>query len=52
MQTLRALLHFKTFVFLTAVVLFVVVAGIAVTLKYTVDYLLYWDATASAESWA
>ena len=33
-------------------VLFFVVFGVGVILKATVDYLLYWDATASAESWA
>src|SRR3984957_14394765 len=27
-------------------------AGVGVVLKKTVDYLLYWDATAAAESWA
>jgi diguanylate cyclase (GGDEF)-like protein len=32
------------------VVLFVV--GVGAVLKTTVDYLLYWDATAAAESWA
>src|SRR5580704_2455800 len=26
--------------------------GVGLVLKSTVDYLLYWDATASAESWA
>src|ERR1700681_3763627 len=34
-----------------SVVLFFVV-GVAEVLKATVDYLLYWDATAAAESWA
>lgn len=33
-------------------VLFLVVVGVGVILKATVDNLLYWDATASAESWA
>lgn len=33
-------------------VLFFVVFGVGVILKATVDYLLYWDATTSAESWA
>jgi len=28
------------------------VGGVGVTLKTTVDYLLYWDATGAAESWA
>jgi diguanylate cyclase (GGDEF)-like protein len=32
------------------VVLFVI--GVGAVLKTTVDYLLYWDATAAAESWA
>ena len=27
-------------------------AGVGLVLKKTVDYLLYWDATAAAESWA
>src|SRR6202021_3058722 len=26
--------------------------GVGLVLKKTVDYLLYWDATAAAESWA
>jgi len=30
----------------------VVVVGVGAVLKTTVDYLLYWDATAAAESWA
>ncbi len=33
-------------------VLILVVFGVGVVLKTTVDYLLYWDATTSAESWA
>ena len=28
------------------------VGGVGMILKTTVDYLLYWDATAAAESWA
>jgi diguanylate cyclase (GGDEF)-like protein len=30
----------------------IVAAGVGAVLKTTVDYLLYWDATAAAESWA
>jgi diguanylate cyclase (GGDEF)-like protein len=52
MTLLSALFRFKTFAVVSAIVVFVSVAGIAVTLKATVDYLLYWDATAAAESWA
>jgi diguanylate cyclase (GGDEF)-like protein len=37
---------------LTGLVLFVVVFGVGAVIKTTVDYLLYGDATAAAESWA
>jgi diguanylate cyclase (GGDEF)-like protein len=37
---------------LTGSVLFVVVFGVGAVIKTTVDYLLYGDATAAAESWA
>lgn len=37
---------------LVASVALVVVGGVGAVLKTTVDYLLYWDATAAAESWA
>ncbi len=33
-------------------VVLVFIVGVGVVLKTTVDYLLYWDATAAAESWA
>jgi diguanylate cyclase (GGDEF)-like protein len=49
---LRAPSRFKMFALVSAFVVLVSVAGIAFTLKATVDYLLYWDATAAAESWA
>jgi len=52
MFILRKLSGFRTFALLSSVVLFAGIVGIGVTLKTTVDYLLYWDATASAESWA
>jgi diguanylate cyclase (GGDEF)-like protein len=52
MTILRALSGFKTFALLSSVVLLAGIVGIGVTLKTTVDYLLYWDATTSAESWA
>jgi diguanylate cyclase (GGDEF)-like protein len=52
MTLLHALSRFKTFALVSAIVILVSVVGIAVTLKVTVDYLLYWDATAAAESWA
>ncbi len=52
MTILRALSAYKTFALATAVVLLVGIIGIAATLKVTVDNLLYWDATTSAESWA
>lgn len=52
MTILRTLSRFKTFALVSSVVLLVGIIGIAVTLKATVDYLLYWDATASAVSWA
>ncbi len=52
MTILRTLSSYKTFALATAVVLLVGIVGIAATLKVTVDNLLYWDATASAESWA
>ncbi len=52
MLLLRALSRFKTFAVVSAIVVLLSVAGIAATLKLTVDYLLYWDATAAAESWA
>jgi len=32
--------------------LFLVLFGVGAVIKKTVDYLLYWDATAAAESWA
>lgn len=48
----RTLSPFKTFALLSSVVLLVGIIGIAATLKATVDHLLYWDATAAAESWA
>ena len=41
----------KKLALVASVVLFFVV-GVAEVLKGTVDYLLYWDATAAAESWA
>ena len=37
---------------LAGAVLIVVGLGVGAVLKTTVDYLLYWDATAAAESWA
>jgi len=37
---------------LVALAVIIVGLGVAQVLKSTVDYLLYWDATASAESWA
>ncbi len=49
---LRLLARFKTFILLSALVAVIGVAGIAFTLRTTVNYLLYWDATAAAESWA
>ena len=52
MLLLRALSRFKMFAVVSAIVVLLSVAGIAATLKLTVDYLLYWDATAAAESWA
>ena len=52
MTILRKLSGFRTFALLSSVVLLAGIVGIGVTLKTTVDYLLYWDATASAESWA
>ncbi len=52
MTSLRTLSAYKTFALATSVVLLVGIIGIAATLKVTVDYLLYWDATTSAESWA
>ena len=52
MTILRALSAYKTFALATFVVLLVGIIGIAATLKFTVDNLLYWDATTSAESWA
>ena len=33
-------------------VVLIVAVGVGAVLKMTVDYLLYWDATAAAESWA
>jgi diguanylate cyclase (GGDEF)-like protein len=41
----------KGIALVSSVILFVVL-GVGTTLKLTVDYLLYWDATAAAESWA
>ena len=35
-----------------SVALLVIVGGVGIVLKATVDNLLYWDATAAAESWA
>jgi diguanylate cyclase (GGDEF)-like protein len=52
MTLLHALSRFRTFALVSAIVVLVSIVGIAVTLKMTVDYLLYWDATAAAESWA
>ena len=52
MNILRTLSGFRTFALLSSIVLLAGIVGIGVTLKTTVDYLLYWDATASAESWA
>jgi hypothetical protein len=52
MTLLRTLAGFRTFALLSSVVLLAGIVGIGATLKTTVDYLLYWDATASAESWA
>ncbi len=52
MAFFRNLSRFKTFALISSLVLLFGVVGIGVTLKLTVDYLLYWDATASAESWA
>jgi len=52
MTILRTLSGFKKFALLSSVVLLIGIVGIGVTLKTTVDSLLYWDATASAESWA
>ena len=37
---------------LVGAVALIVAAGVGAVLKMTVDYLLYWDATAAAESWA
>jgi diguanylate cyclase (GGDEF)-like protein len=37
---------------LVASVALLVAVGVGAVLKATVDYLLYWDATAAAESWA
>jgi diguanylate cyclase (GGDEF)-like protein len=37
---------------LSGVVILIVGVGVWQVLKSTVDYLLYWDATAAAESWA
>src|SRR6202142_4546885 len=42
---------FKRTVF-ASVLLLVAVFGVGAVIKTTVDYLLYWDATAAAESWA
>jgi diguanylate cyclase (GGDEF)-like protein len=39
-------------VLFAGVVVLLVGAGVGTVLKSTVDYLLYWDATAAAESWA
>ena len=47
----RALSSLKGLALAASVVLIVVV-GASMVLKTTVDYLLYWDATAAAESWA
>lgn len=47
----RALSSFKGLVLVGSVVL-LITAGVGAVLKTTVDYLLYWDATAAAESWA
>ena len=52
MTILRTLSTYKTFALATSVVLLVGIIGIAATLKVTVDNLLYWDATTTAESWA
>jgi diguanylate cyclase (GGDEF)-like protein len=52
MTFMRTLSRFKTFAFISAVVLLCGVIGIGATLKITTDYLLHWDARASAESWA
>ena len=52
MTILRTLSTYKTFALATSAVLLVGIIGIAATLKVTVDNLLYWDATATAESWA
>jgi diguanylate cyclase (GGDEF)-like protein len=52
MNFFHALARFKTFILVSMLVAVIGVAGIAVTLKATVSYLLYWDSTAAAESWA
>lgn len=52
MLFLRRLARLRAFILISTLVVIVGVAGIAVTLKTTVDYLLHWDATAAASSWA
>jgi diguanylate cyclase (GGDEF)-like protein len=52
MTILRRLSRFKMAALLSSVVVLVATLGIWATLKVTVDRLLYWDATAAAESWA
>ncbi len=52
MTILRALSTYRAFALATAVVLIVGIIGVAATLKVTVDNLLYWNATTSAETWA
>lgn len=52
MTTLHALSRFKTLALFSSVAVLVATAGIWLTLKMTVDRLLYWDASAAAVSWA
>ena len=52
MAFLRTLFRYRMFALVSAAVLFGGIIGIGATLEITVDYLLQWDARASAESWA